>query len=78
MDKQGISTRAELARHLGCSRARVSQVLTVLDVPAFLKKALERAEAQGKGLSEGEWKKIKGLEVEEALGWMAERGGSLG
>ena len=78
MDKQGISTRAELARHLGCSRARVSQVLTVLDVPAFLKKALECAEAQGKGLSEAEWKKIKGLGETEVQTWMRERAGGVG
>ncbi|MCA8989084.1 MAG: hypothetical protein KDA78_15670, partial [Planctomycetaceae bacterium] len=38
LDSSEVSTRAELARHLGVSRARVTQVLRRLENPDFRSK----------------------------------------
>jgi hypothetical protein len=41
-----IHSRADLARHLGVSRAWVTQVMAVLDVPGPLMDTLRRGEGQ--------------------------------
>ena len=55
----GITNRADLAAHLGISRARVSQVLTVLDVPALEQDMLATAEAAGRPVTERTWRRIR-------------------
>ena len=63
----GIETRADLARHLGVSRARVTQALAVLTVPGLLMNTLIQAEARGEPVTEGEWRRVKGLGEDEAI-----------
>ena len=63
----GIETRADLARHLGVSRARVTQALAVLTVPGLLMNTLIQAEARGEPVTEGEWRRVKGLPEQEAI-----------
>ena len=50
-----INSRADLARHLGLSRARVTQVLVVYDVPVSVREAVVKWEGEGKWLSGRKW-----------------------
>lgn len=70
----GVGNRAGLARTLGVSRAYVSQSMAVLDVPGRLMDTLDRAEAAGKPVTEGVWRKVKGLSEDEAIGRLREKG----
>jgi len=63
----GIETRADLARQLGVSRARVSQALAVLTVPGRLMNTLLQAEAMGRPVTERTWRRVKGLGEDEAI-----------
>ena len=72
--QDGIATRADLARELGVSRARVTQLLSVLGVPGPLMNTLRRAEALGRPVTEPVWRKIKALPAEEATQWLHEWG----
>lgn len=74
LGRPGIATRADLARHLGVSRARVTQALAVLAVPAPLMDTLRRAEADGQPVTEGVWQKIKALPGDQAVGRLRELG----
>ncbi len=70
----GIETRADLARQLGVSRARVTQALAVLTVPARLMNTLQRAEARGRPVTERTWRRVKGLREDEAIRVLREGG----
>lgn len=74
LGQPGIATRADLARHFGVSRARVTQALAVLDVPGPLMDTLRAAEARGRPVTEGVWRKIRGLPESEVLGRLREWG----
>ncbi len=63
----GIETRADLARQLGVSRARVTQALAVLTVPGRLMNTLQQAEARGRPVTERTWRRVKGLREDEAI-----------
>lgn len=77
IDGRAIRTRADLARHLGVSRARVTQALAVLNVPDLLLNTLRRAEVAGTPLTESEWRKIKGLPAERVASLLEERMGCV-
>ena len=64
----GIESRADLARHLGVSRAWVTIVLGVLDVPGPLMDVLLHAEAAGNPVTEPEWRKVKRFPAGESVG----------
>lgn len=70
----GIHTRADLAAALGVSRARVTQMLAVLAVPGPVMDILRRAEAAGRPVTEGGWRKVKGLPADEAVRRLRELG----
>ena len=70
----GIETRADLARQLGVSRARVTQALAVLTVPARLMNTLQQAEARGRPVTERTWRRVKGLREDEAIRVLREGG----
>jgi hypothetical protein len=67
IDGEVIKTRADLARHLGVSRARVSRVLAVHSVHADVREVLRAAEERGRPLQESGWRRIKGLQRQQAL-----------
>jgi len=71
---RGIETRADLARQLGVSRARVTQALAVLTVPARLMNTLQQAEARGRPVTERTWRRVKGLREDEAIRVLREGG----
>ena len=75
IDGRALRTRADLARHLGVSRARVTQALAVLDVPDLLLNTLRRAEFAGSPVTEGEWRKIRHLAPDHAAALLEERMG---
>jgi len=64
-----VNTRAELARHLGVSRARVTQVLAVLSVRSDVKEALLRAEQDRGRLPERLWRQAAKLQLHELQEW---------
>lgn len=64
-----LTSRAELARHLGVSRARVTQVLAVLSVRRDVKEALLRAEDERGRLPERLWRQAAGLRLDELKEW---------
>ena len=64
-----VTSRAELARHLGVSRARVTQVLAVLSVRSDVKEALLRAEEERGRLPERLWRQAAKLRVHELQEW---------
>lgn len=78
IDGRGIQNRADLAAHLGVSRARVTQALAVLAVPAQLMNALDRAEAAGAGVTERDWRRIMVLDVARAVDVVGERVRAVG
>ncbi len=63
----GVHNRADLAAHLGVSRARVTQALAPLAVGARLLAAMEDAEAQGVLITNKLWRELSGLPEREAL-----------
>ena len=67
LKKPGIGSRAELARQMGVSRAHVSQGLAVLGVFPVFMESLLRAEQAGRPVTLVDWRRVKGLEAEEAL-----------
>ena len=70
----GSHSRASLARSLGVSRAWVTQALAVLTVPTFLRDSLRQAAADGRPVGEGVWRRIKGLDLPDALWHLQEWG----
>lgn len=74
IDGEVIKTRSDLARHLGVSRARVSQVLAVHSVHADVREVLRAAEKRGHPLRESGWRRIKGLQRQQALQILGEVG----
>jgi len=74
IDGEQVRTRADLARHLDVSRARVTQALTVLTVPGPVKERLRRAETRGRPVTERLWREIRGRPVDDALALLYERG----
>ena len=70
----GIETRADLARQLGVSRARVTQALAVLTVPGRLMNTLQQAEARGRPVTERTWRRVKGLREDESIRVLREGG----
>lgn len=74
LDSPGIETRADLARYLGVSRAWVTIVLGVLDVPGPVMDVLARAEVAGKPVTEPEWRKVKRLPASERVRRLREMG----
>jgi len=69
-----IHCRADLARHLGVSRAWVSQVMAVLDGPGPLMDTLRQAEAAGRPVRMGVWRQVEGLPAGEAVQQLREWG----
>ena len=74
LDGDHVKTRADLARHLGVSRARVTQALNVLTVPGPVMERLRRAEEAKRPVMERTWRAIRGRPVEDALALLRERG----
>lgn len=79
----GSSNKADLALVLGVSRARVSQVLSVLDAPEPVQAAVRQADARGTIVTERLWRTVRRLPerrlVERLLGIGGERGeGTVG
>lgn len=67
----GVHTRADLAAHLGVSRARVTQALAPLSVGPGLLAAMEAAEARGALITNKLWRELSGLNEREALAALA-------
>jgi len=65
--RPGTNTRADLARYLGVSRAWITQGMAVLDAPPQVLDAMRRREAQGHPVTNGLWKRVAGMGVEDAL-----------
>ena len=63
----GVHNRADLAAHLGVTRARVTQALAPLAVGARLLAAMESAEARGALITNKLWRELSGLNEREAL-----------
>lgn len=63
----GVHNRADLAAHLGVSRARVTQALAPLAVGARLLAAMEEAEARGALITNKLWRELSALNEREAL-----------
>ena len=63
----GVHNRADLAAHLGVSRARVTQALAPLAVSPGLLAAMEAAEARGALITNKLWRELSGLNEREAL-----------
>ncbi|MEN9786180.1 MAG: KorB domain [Pseudomonadota bacterium] len=61
------ATRADLARRLGVSRAWITQGMAILDVPAPVMDAMRRREAEGRPVTNGVWKQVKGRPPQEAV-----------
>ncbi len=74
IDGRSIRSRADLAAHLGVSRARVTQALAVLGVPTQLMSALDQAETDGAGVTEADWRRIKDLSAGQAVEYLRGRG----
>lgn len=64
----GSSNKAELSITLGVSRARVTQVMSVLEVSDAVREALEAAEARGVTVTERMWRGMKGLGDADVIG----------
>jgi hypothetical protein len=64
---RGVSTRADLAAHLGVTRAMVTQSLAVLAASPPVLAAIESADAAGHVVTEGVWRRIRHLPPEAAL-----------
>jgi predicted ArsR family transcriptional regulator len=62
-----IGNRAGLARHLGVSRAFVTQSMAVLDAPEAVLEAIRQREAAGRPVTEGLWRRIRRLLEAEAV-----------
>lgn len=62
-----IRDRAGLARHLGVSRAFVTQAMAVLDAPADLIQAMSDADATGRPITQGVWHAVRGLPPSAAV-----------
>lgn len=67
MGKPGATSKADLSILLRVSRARVTQVLSILNAPACVIHALERAEAAGVVITERTWRRIKGMSTKLLL-----------
>ena len=63
----GVHNRADLAAHLGVTRARVTQALAPLGAGARLLAAMDAAEERGAIITNGVWKELAGLPEREAL-----------
>ena len=57
-----IGNRAGLARRLGVSRARVTQAMAILEAPAEVLAAAERAERTGRAVTEGVWRRVRAVD----------------
>jgi DNA-binding transcriptional regulator YdaS (Cro superfamily) len=66
-----IGSRAELARRLGVSRAHITQAMAILDAPAEVVAAIERAEQCGRVVTEGVWRRLLVVDEADALALMA-------
>jgi len=67
MNVPGATSRAELAIKLGVSRARVTQVLCVLDAPRCVLTALERVERSGVVITTRKWLDLKGMPIKKLI-----------
>jgi hypothetical protein len=65
--RPGTTTRADLARTLGVSRAWITQGMAILDAPPQVLDAMRRREAQGQPVTNGLWKRVAGMRVEDAV-----------
>ena len=63
----GVHNRADLAAHLGVTRARVTQALAPLAVGPRLLAAMEATEARGALITNKLWRELSGLNEREAL-----------
>ena len=57
-----IANRAGLARRLGVSRAHITQAMAILDAPAEVLAAAERAERTGRAVTEGLWRRVRAVD----------------
>ena len=65
--RPGTTTRADLARTLDVSRAWITQGMAILDAPPQVLDAMRRREAQGQPVTNGLWKRVAGMRVEDAV-----------
>ena len=57
-----IGNRAGLARRLGVSRAHITQAMAILEAPAEVLAAIERAERGGRVVTEGLWRGVRAVD----------------
>jgi hypothetical protein len=65
--RPGTTTRADLARTLGVSPAWITQGMAILNAPPQVLDAMRRREAQGQPVTNGLWKRVAGMRVEDAV-----------
>lgn len=69
--RRGIATRADLAAHLGVSRAHVTQTLSPLDAPDAVRAALEACEERGVVVGTAMWRRVRAMRTADAVAWLA-------
>ena len=74
LDAGVVKNQSALARHLGVSRARVSEVLAVRGVHGDLRQTLLRAEDTERPVTDRVWRKVRRLPPASALALLREWG----
>ena len=74
LDSGVVKNQSGLARHLGVSRARVSEVLAVRSVHGPLRELLLRAENSDQPVTDRAWRKVRRLPPQQAVALLRERG----
>ena len=76
--RPGTTTRADLARTLDVSRAWITQGMAILDAPPQVLDAMRQREEEGKPITNGLWKRVAGMGVEDAVRELAQQGRGTG
>ena len=74
IDGESIKSRADLARHLKVSRARVTQVLAVLSVRSDVRQHLLSVEERGRSIPDRIWRRMAKVDLESCQALLGEGG----